>query len=78
VDNITQLRQEAGLSAIKGGYVPVPIHSNGGETFDMLFAGNHPEVCPFLKHQVDNYVKNDPAYLAKLADFEKNLFPQMN
>lgn len=63
---------------MKGGYVPIPIHSNGGEPFDMLFAGNHPEVCPYIKHQVDEYIATDKNYLAKLKEFETNLFPKLD
>lgn len=42
VDNLEEIRKEIGLSAVGGGYVPVPIHSNGGDPFDMMYAGNHP------------------------------------
>lgn len=69
MDNLEELRKEAGLSAVKGGYVPVPIHSNGGDPFDMMYAGNHPEVCPHIGKIVDDYVENNPEWKAKRAYF---------
>lgn len=69
VDNIEAIRAEIGNSAVKDGFVPVPIHSNGGVTFDMLFAGNHPEVCPYFEHYIKDYITTDKDYLAKLKQF---------
>lgn len=52
----------------------MPIHSNGGDTFDMMYAGNHPEVCPHLGKLVDEYLKTDE-WKQKEAYFQQNLFP---